>query len=82
MTVLCLLVLIPLLAVQSFAADVVDEGKCGDNVTWMLTSDGTLTISSAGDMHDYDGFGGFPGQQYPAAGHRVGAVCGRIVPVF
>lgn len=35
------------------AVDVVDSGNCGaegDNVTWELTSDGTLTICGVGDM--------------------------------
>ncbi len=35
------------------AAEVVDSGKCGDNITWSLTSDGTLTISGTGKMEDY-----------------------------
>ena len=30
-----------------------DSQKCGDNLTWSLV-DGTLTISGAGDMYDYD----------------------------
>ncbi|MCD8055272.1 MAG: leucine-rich repeat protein, partial [Clostridiales bacterium] len=30
------------------------DGVCGDNLTWMLTSDGTLTISGTGDMYDYE----------------------------
>lgn len=28
-------------------------GKCGTDLTWELTSDGTLTISGAGDMNEY-----------------------------
>ena len=28
-------------------------GTCGDNLTWVLTEDGTLTISGEGDMDDY-----------------------------
>lgn len=31
----------------------VASGKCGDNVTWLLTEDGTLTISGEGEMTDY-----------------------------
>lgn len=28
-------------------------GKCGDDLTWTLDNDGTLTISGIGDMYDY-----------------------------
>ncbi|SFY06807.1 leucine-rich repeat protein [Ruminococcus sp. XPD3002] len=33
------------------AVDVVDSGKCGDNLTWELDSEGTLTISGTGEMY-------------------------------
>ena len=42
--------------------DVIDSGNCdanGSNVTWKLTSDGTLTISGTGKMADYE-WGGAP----------------------
>ena len=29
------------------------DGKCGNNLTWILDSDGTLTISGEGEMADY-----------------------------
>lgn len=29
-------------------------GKYGDNITWVLDDDGTLTLSSSGEMKDYD----------------------------
>lgn len=32
----------------------VDAGQCGDNLTWKLTSDGTLTIKGFGEMWNYD----------------------------
>ena len=32
---------------------VVDSGKCGDNLTWILYEDGLLEISGEGDMWDY-----------------------------
>ena len=41
---------------HSFAAnaeDTDDIGKLGDNVTWTLDSDGTLTISGKGAISDY-----------------------------
>ena len=31
------------------------SGTCGTNLTWILTSDGTLTISGEGEMEDYTG---------------------------
>ena len=31
----------------------VTSGTCGENLTWMLTEDGTLTISGTGAMDDY-----------------------------
>ena len=42
--------------------EAVAAGKCGDSLTWSLSSDGTLTISGTGDMYDYssDGIGGIP----------------------
>ena len=30
------------------------SGSCGENLTWELTTDGTLTISGEGAMEDYD----------------------------
>ena len=35
------------------AADVVKSGKCGDNLTYTLDSDGVLTISGAGAMDNW-----------------------------
>ncbi|MBQ2879273.1 MAG: leucine-rich repeat domain-containing protein, partial [Anaerotignum sp.] len=34
------------------ASDVIAEGTHGDNLTWVLTGDGTLTISGEGDMKE------------------------------
>ena len=36
--------------------DVIASGECGengDNLTWVLTEDGTLTISGSGEMENY-----------------------------
>ena len=41
-----------LLAVGVSAADIVDSGTCGDNLTWVLDSEGTLTISGTGMIDD------------------------------
>ena len=32
---------------------IVESGKCGDNVTYTIDSDGVLTISGSGDMYNY-----------------------------
>ncbi len=32
---------------------IVDSGTCGENLTWVLTEDGTLTISGEGEMEDW-----------------------------
>lgn len=37
--------------------DVPTSGTCGDNLTWTLSADGTLTISGNGPMKDYDSEG-------------------------
>lgn len=39
--------------VNAQAAEIVDSGTCGENVTWTLDSAGTLTISGTGLMKDY-----------------------------
>ena len=38
----------------SHAADEVASGTCGENLTWVLTDDGTLTISGEGEMMEYN----------------------------
>ena len=34
-------------------AETVASGTCGENLTWVLTEDGTLTISGTGEMYDF-----------------------------
>ena len=54
LAVMMIVTLLPLgLVDTAWAATFIGSGKCGDNVTWSLTSDGTLTISGAGEMTDY-----------------------------
>ena len=36
---------------------IIASGECGNNLTWELTSDGTLTISGTGTMYNYSLFG-------------------------
>ncbi len=50
LTLVMVLSLVPSVA---FAAEIVDSGTCGDNLTWTLDDEGTLTISGTGKMGDY-----------------------------
>ena len=52
LSVLMIITSVPLMAVESFAADVVRSGTTGE-CTWTLDSDGVLTISGNGKMADY-----------------------------
>ena len=58
LAVMMIVTLLPLgLVDTAWAATVVGSGDCGkngDNVTWKLTSDDTLTISGTGDMADFE----------------------------
>ena len=54
LTAVLLLSAVPLgLMDTAYAAETVRSGACGDNVTWKLTSDGTLTISGKGATYDF-----------------------------
>ena len=44
----CIILLIPVLANAETAS-----GQCGDNVTWVLSENGVMTISGAGRMWDF-----------------------------
>lgn len=50
---ICLVLVLSMFPVTAMAAKVVDSGECGENLTWTLTADGTLTISGEGEMEDY-----------------------------
>ena len=50
LTFCLIMVLIPSTA---WAAEIVDSGICGDDLTWSLDKAGTLTISGTGPMADY-----------------------------
>ena len=65
------LALVPGVAPEAFAEDdVIDSGTCGDNLTWVLTSDGTLTISGSGAMEDYSVSTQTGGSIEPWSGYR------------
>ena len=49
LAVIMLFSIIPI--AESFAANIVLSGQCGDNVYWTLDSNGTLTISGTGEMN-------------------------------
>ena len=46
----CLLLILP---TEAHAAEIVDSGTCGENLTWTLDDAGTLTISGTGTMTNY-----------------------------
>ena len=50
---LAVAMMLALLPTAAFAADD-NNNKCGENLTWELSEDGTLTISGTGAMDDYD----------------------------
>ena len=43
----------PLTTLTAAAAEETASGTCGDNLTWTLDSEGTLTVSGTGAMTDY-----------------------------
>jgi len=45
-------------------ADIIEPGTCGENLTWKLDIEGTLTISGTGDMYDWDGISDVPWYSY------------------
>lgn len=53
--ILALALMLSLAPCAAFAADILDSGTCGDNLTWTLTDDGTLTVSGTGEMTTYKG---------------------------
>ncbi len=54
----CIVVIAALLCSMLFvpagAAEISESGTCGENLTWTLDEEGTLTISGTGPMADYD----------------------------
>lgn len=50
--------------------NIVASGECGDNLTWKLDTDGTLTISGTGDMWDYE-YASSPWYSYNSSIERI-----------
>jgi len=50
---LVVIMVVGLLPIAVFGAETVDSGTCGENLTWTLDSDGTLTISGTGEMDNW-----------------------------
>ena len=48
--ILALLMVFSLLPVSALAANTVQSGSCGDNMTWKLDDAGVLTITGTGEM--------------------------------
>lgn len=38
---------------EAYAAEIIESGTCGDNITWELDNDGTLIVSGSGAMTNY-----------------------------
>lgn len=55
----------PTVGITAVAADIVDSGTCGENVTYTLDSNGVLAISGEGEIKK----GGFSGR-ISAYGHH------------
>ncbi len=52
----CMMLSLFLVMLVTAEAEILSSGTCGDNLTWTLDSQGTLTISGTGDMWDYSGY--------------------------
>ena len=47
------------MALPVCAAETVDSGTCGENLTWTLDDEGTLTISGTGEMEGFPSWGSY-----------------------
>lgn len=57
-TMLVLCMVLGFLPRTVWATGTLASGTCGDNLTWVLDDEGTLTITGTGDMEDYSGYSG------------------------
>ena len=51
--ILSLSLLFGVFSVSVFSVEIVDSGKCGENLTWTLDSNGLLTVEGTGEMENY-----------------------------
>ena len=51
--ILSTVIVLSLLPLGVFGAEIIESGNCGENVTWTLDSDGLLTISGTGEMSSH-----------------------------
>lgn len=49
---LCLCMVFPQMSLMVSAVDIYDEGSCGEKVSWVLYSDGVLSITGSGEIED------------------------------
>lgn len=72
---LCLLALVLVISITLLTpkaeATTVESGTCGDNLTWVLDDDGTLTISGIGAMYNWEKYDGAPWYSNSASIHSV-----------
>jgi len=68
---LALLVLVFTGSAAAFAVCAETSEKCGDDLTWTLDSQGTLTVSGNGDMYDYSSYVNVPWHQSRKAIKKV-----------
>lgn len=53
---LALTILLSLIVALPFTVSAASSGMCGENLTWSVDDDGTLTISGTGTMYDFDNY--------------------------
>lgn len=58
-----MLMCISIFAIGGISVSATESGTCGDNLTWTLDDNGTLTISGTGNMENYKFKKGVPGNQ-------------------
>lgn len=59
-----LILVLGILIFGAISASAAANGTCGENLTWTLDYDGTLTISGKGDMEDYYNYTKVPWNNY------------------
>jgi len=62
---------IPFVSLGQVPVLTVASGTCGENLTWVLTDDGTLTISGTGEMTKWNGTAQVPWDSYRKAIKQV-----------